>query len=111
MFKPFLPRTDLAMESYDPSDQKLPEGVFAEQQELEGIIKTTVIIETDEAAKRLRRPCGQYITLEGDSLLHSDTLCDELAEGLSRLLPEGEALVVGLGNRDITPDIIGPLAA
>ena len=68
MFKAFLPRTDLAMESYDPSDQTLPQGVFAEQQTVEGVTKTTVIIETDAAAKRLGRPCGEYITLEGTAL-------------------------------------------
>lgn len=111
MFKGFLPRTDLAMESYDSSDQKLPQGVFAEQQQIDGIIKTTVIIETEQAAKRLGRPCGEYITLEGDSSVCGDVLCDELTDGLIKLLPEGETLVVGLGNREITPDIIGPTAA
>ena len=111
MFKAFLPRTDLAMESYDPSDQSLPRGVFAEQQTVDGVIKTTVLIETDEAAKRLGRPCGEYITLEGDNSICGDTLCDLLTDGLEKLLPEGETLVVGLGNRDITPDIIGPAAA
>jgi len=111
MFKAFLPRTDLAMESYDPSDQTLPQGVFAEQQTVEGVTKTTVIIETDAAAKRLGRPCGEYITLEGDSSVCGDALCDLLTDGLAKLLPDGETLVVGLGNRDITPDIIGPAAA
>ena len=35
----------------------------------------------------------------------------ELAGELGRLVPEGDILVVGLGNNDITPDAVGPQAA
>ena len=42
MFKGFLPRTDLAMESYGSSDKKLPHGVIAQQQEINGIVNLTV---------------------------------------------------------------------
>ena len=111
MFKPFFPRTDLAMESYDASDQSLPQGVFVDQQTLRGVTKTTVIIETDAASKRLGRPCGEYITLEGDSSIYGDDICDLLTEGVKKLLPDGETLVIGLGNREITPDTVGPTAA
>jgi len=107
----YFPRTDLAMESYDSSDGKLPEGVLAEEKRIGSVVKTTVKIETEDAAKRLRRSCGNYITLEGDFSLYSDILKDELQEELSNMLPEGPSLVVGLGNREITPDIIGPVAA
>ena len=107
----FYPRTDLAMESYDSSDGKLPEGVFADEKRIDGIIKTTVRIETEQASKRLKRPCGNYVTLEGDFSLYAEKLAGELAEELGTMLPEGEVLVIGLGNRDITPDVIGPMAA
>ncbi len=111
MKRNFSPRTDLAMESYDSSDGKLPNGVFTDEQKIEDVLKTTVRIETEQASKRLRRPCGNYITLEGDFLLSAETLTDELTKELSAMLPEGAVLVVGLGNRDITPDVVGPLAA
>lgn len=35
----------------------------------------------------------------------------ELSEELSQLVPKGPALVIGLGNNDITPDALGPQAA
>lgn len=107
----FSPRTDLAMESFDSSDGKLPEGVFTEEQKLEGILKTTVKIETEQASKRLGRPRGRYLTLEGDFSLYGEKLTDELTIELAAMLPEGAALVIGLGNRDITPDVIGPMTA
>ena len=39
-----------------------------------------------------------------------DMAC-ELSEELSQLVPKGPALVIGLGNNDITPDALGPQAA
>ena len=107
----FSPRTDLALESYDSSDGKLPEGVFAEEHRVNGVLKTIVDIKTEQASKRLKRPVGKYITLEGDFSLAAEALTDELTNELSAMLPEGPVLVVGLGNRDITPDVIGPMAA
>ena len=104
-------RTDLALESYDSNDNKLPQGVFVDEQKSGGVLKTTVKIDTEEAAERLARPIGKYITLEGDFSLFSDQLCDMLETELKALLPIGSVLVIGLGNRDITPDIIGPMAA
>ncbi|MBP1577254.1 MAG: GPR endopeptidase, partial [Oscillospiraceae bacterium] len=63
------------------------------------------------AAERLRRPIGKYITIEGDLSLCSAQMTNILTENLSEMLPPGSALVVGLGNRDITPDIVGVSAA
>ena len=111
MKEKFYPRTDLALESFDSSDGTLPQGVFAQEQKLNNIIKTTVRIETEQAEKRLKRPRGNYITLEGDFSLAAETLTEELAKELTAMLPEGAVLVVGLGNRDITPDVVGPMAA
>ena len=111
MRRNFVPRTDLALESYDSSDKKLPEGVFCQQQTIENVLKTTVRIDTEQAAKRLKRPRGRYITLEGDMSVAAETMTDELQKELAAMLPDGPVLVVGLGNRDITPDVIGPAAA
>ena len=49
--------------------------------------------------------------MESDFSLFAETVTEELTKELYRMLPEGPALVIGLGNRDITPDVIGPMAA
>jgi spore protease len=38
-------------------------------------------------------------------------MTEELSQELAKLVPDGEILVVGLGNNDITPDAIGPQTA
>lgn len=73
------------------------------------------------AAKKIGKPEGSYYTL---SLPKIDTLdnaeaedaSDELARALCRLCDEGEIiperiLIVGLGNRRLTPDALGPKSA
>lgn len=100
-------RTDLALEAADTGDGVLPEGVFVEEKEEDGVRRTLVRIESDGAAERLGRPKGKYLTLEAP-LSSSDPLTDRLAEALSELLPDGPVLVAGLGNRSITPDALGP---
>ena len=56
---------------------------------------------------------GRYITLEGDDLSRFsddyEELARELAEELRGFIPEGDVLVAGLGNMDITPDAVGPM--
>jgi len=103
-------RTDLALEAADTGDGRLPDGVFCREATIGSLKKTTVEIKTDEAAKRLLRPVGTYHTLEGD-LSFYDELCEETMKLLSSMLPDGEVLVVGLGNRSMTPDALGPLTA
>lgn len=53
---------------------------------------------------------GYYLTLEGP-FEERETLAEQLASALAGLLPDGPALVVGLGNRSITPDLLGPETA
>lgn len=105
------PRTDLALEAADTGDNRLPDGVFVEEKTDGSLTLTTVRIDTDEAAKRLGRPIGKYITIEGDFAAAGDAAADALADALGGMLPEGDALIVGLGNRDITPDTVGVDAA
>ena len=110
--KNFFPfRTDLALEAADTGDNKLPEGVFVEEEKADSLTVTTVRIDTPAAAERLHRPIGKYITIEGDLSVCSAQMTDILTEKLSEMLPLGSALVIVLGNRDITPDIVGVAAA
>ena len=73
---------------------------------------------SEEAAKSIGRPCGSYDTLTVDrmDLLTDDEIedaADEVARKLCEVCSEADAapekiLVVGLGNRSLTPDSIGP---
>lgn len=105
-------RSDLAVEQV--TAEKLPKGISTKNRGNAFKI-TEIIIENDDHIPTLGKGKGRYITLEGGSL---SRFCDnyedmalELAEELRELLPKGEIFVAGLGNRDITPDAIGPIAA
>ena len=109
-------RTDLAMENLD-GNPSCP-GVDVHRWEESDIQLSEVLIKTDEAARRLGKPCGSYLTLECPLLAEHDpharmAVANLLAEELTRML-EGRSepiLVVGLGNRDVTPDALGPAVA
>ncbi len=105
-------RTDLALEQI--SADELPEGVTVSSRGKAFDI-TEIVISDESCRETLGKGKGRYITLEGCSLSRfSDEYEDmaaELADELKKLIPEGEVLVAGLGNRDITPDAIGPRTA
>lgn len=100
-------RTDLALEATDTGDGKLPSGVSVSEKTTHDVKVTTVCIETPQAVRRLGRPAGTYLTFEGE-LTHAQTFINLLCHALGDLLPDGPVLVVGLGNREITPDSLGP---
>ena len=95
------------------------EGVEARDTEREGYKVTTVRILNERGAAALEKPVGNYVTLLLDGLARREedafgraarALGGELRALLK--LPDGaSALVVGLGNRAITPDAVGPKAA
>lgn len=107
--------TDLAIETIE-SEKSDIEGVRRNEYK-EGVITVNEIeIESDSAAKRLGRECGRYFTLSADSMndfaYNEEQLIGLFSECLSKLLNKSESvLVCGIGNRDITPDALGPLAA
>lgn len=102
-------RTDLAVENF--SDETLPKGVHRHIRGKTFEI-TEIVIDDDSCLNTIGKGRGCYITLEGCELSRfSDTYEDmslELASELERLIPDGDMLVVGLGNNDITPDALGP---
>ncbi|MBQ9139627.1 MAG: GPR endopeptidase [Ruminococcus sp.] len=105
-------RTDLAVEQIN--SDRLPDGV-KKYSRGKAFDITEIVIETDEHRPTLGKGKGRYITLESKSLSrfssNYEDMAEELADELKTFLPSGEILVAGLGNRDITPDAIGPWAA
>ena len=116
----FQVRTDLALEareSFEEDDVEIRGVSIDESYDEERDIRVTkVCIETENGAKAMGKPVGTYITLEAPGLSEPDEgyhreVSEKLAEYLRELLgteEEKSVLVVGLGNRDVTPDALGP---
>lgn len=117
----FQVRTDLALEareSISEADSEL-RGVSVDEyyREKEDVRVTKVTIDTKNAAKAMGKPMGIYVTMEAPAMVEPDEdyhreISKCLAEELLKLMPEGDReqniLVVGLGNREVTADALGP---
>lgn len=106
-------RTDLALEQREMY-QNLPSGVLCDEFTEKSVKITKITIKTDEGAKAIGKPKGCYITAEvpsfSDNTQNDETIWAVIKQ-FKKIIPKsGTALVVGLGNRNITPDALGPLA-
>ena len=102
--------TDLADELFTPEENTaLPAGVRMATARQDGVTVTRVEI----AREGLARPRGRYVTLEVPRVSLLDErdvrVIEQTAAELRALLPpEGPVLVLGVGNRRITADALGP---
>ena len=117
----FQMRTDLALEARESISEAESElrGVRVEEyyHEEDDIRVTKVMVDTKNAAKSMGKPVGIYVTMEAPAMVepdedyHREISC-RLAEEILDLLPgadsEQSVLVVGLGNREVTADALGP---
>ena len=114
-------RTDLALEAREFIEEANGEmrGVIVDTySDAEDTVRVTQVqITTKNGAKAMGKPIGTYITLEADNLTEPDEdyhreVSEVIAKQLRALLPdfkeEKSILVVGLGNRDVTADALGP---
>ena len=125
MVEKYKIRTDLAMEQKErfESDHVEVSGVVLEEEydEEKEIKITTVRIETENGAKAMGKPVGTYLTLEAPNMAAADEgyyreISETLADFLEKYMKDTEenqekgysVLVVGLGNREVTPDALGP---
>ncbi|HIW83471.1 MAG TPA: GPR endopeptidase [Candidatus Dorea gallistercoris] len=121
MIEKYSIRTDLALEQKErfESDHVEVQGVVLEEDydEDREIRITRVKIETENGAKVMGKPVGTYITMEAPGMAVPDEayhreISEELAKFLERFLKaekeDFSVLVVGLGNRKVTPDALGP---
>jgi len=121
-------RTDLAIENVEILD----ENTASEQEKVEipgvevedvsgndGIRIFRVRVTGPRGAQILGKPEGEYITIEADGIVGGEdcwkeTVARAAARELSRLIPFHDrlkALVIGLGNDEVTPDSLGPRTA
>ena len=116
-------RTDLACES--PTDISNMSGVEYENEQRDGFEITKITIKDRDAARKIGRPCGTYVTVSGRSVV---SINDEEARALTEILRtelskmaekltnkkndrDFKILLVGLGNSSITADAVGPLVS
>lgn len=127
MIEKYSVRTDLALEEKErfESDNVEIQGVVLEEEYDEQCEMriTRVKVETENGAKVMGKPVGKYLTLEAPNLAVPDEdyhreISLKLAEYLKELIgkeileqEELSILVIGLGNREVTPDALGPYVA
>lgn len=124
MVEKYSIRTDLALEQkerFEADNVEISGVVLEENYDEEREIKiTTVKIETENGAKTMGKPVGTYITIEAPNMAipdegYHEEISRELSKFLKTLLKKEKGdysvLVVGLGNRQVTPDVLGPYVA
>ena len=117
-------RTDLALEAREtvrkPDEEIRGVRVEEEKDTEQDISVTKVMIETKNGAKIMGKPVGTYVTVEAPNMAVPDEdyhreISEKVARQIRELLPDGKeelsVLVVGLGNRDVTADALGPNVA
>ncbi len=111
-------QTDLAMEAAQITG-RLPEGVRVEEQQFTPDVHIhRVYIDNEQGQQAIGKPPGTYVTIQAQALTGADAdiaadCTRALSEQLQALFPQKPdrarpVLVVGLGNRSITPDSLGP---
>lgn len=116
----FKVRTDLAVELEEDISAKegKVDGIeVIEKWDETGVIKITkVIVKNENGKKIIGRDIGSYITLESDELAYPDEgyhreMSIQIAKYVKELLPDDDkvrVMITGLGNREATPDSLGP---
>ncbi|MRG86653.1 GPR endopeptidase [Salinibacillus xinjiangensis] len=119
-------RTDLAIEAREMVVEQ--EDTAKQTEEIKGVkvkerqegdMKITYVDIDEEGSKAIGKKAGSYLTLETQSIRNQDTkmqtetsnvVARELERYLSmnNIAPDASCLVVGLGNRNVTPDALGP---
>ncbi len=107
--------TDLALEVHELRGEA--SGITVEEVIKEGIRITTATVKKGEGERLSGKSAGEYITLEVGKIWQCEkakfnNIARVIADELRSILPshDGETLVVGLGNEEITPDSVGPRA-
>ena len=113
-------RTDLALEArekFEEDNVEIKGVVLEEKRAGKDMLISKVVIETENGAKSMGKPKGTYVTFEAPNMMEEDEeyhkeISVELARIIRELVPleqkDMSLLVVGLGNREVTPDALGP---
>lgn len=106
----FTPRTDMASEFIDAGA-----GIEQSEKVLDGIRIEHIEIRTEEAAQRIKRQIGTYITIHFEDAFSQTELFDNAIKHTAQAIrtlcntDEKTVLVACLGNRHLTSDALGPM--
>lgn len=106
-------RTDLAIERGITDNNAIIKGVEQYRRGNRVSVVTEIRVTDEDGAKALGKPQGRYITVEVPEFATDfellDGRLDMLVREIRSLVPEeGTVLAVGLGNRELTADALGP---
>lgn len=107
-------RTDLAVEAHELSKGEgiEIEGIKVETSEHGDITKTIVDVIDEKGAQTINKMIGKYVTIGAPNLKYSiddyESVCEMLKSEIKEMSGTAKrTLIVGLGNRAITPDALG----
>ncbi len=112
-------RTDLAVEAHELSKRAAKnaseiDGVISDVEKKDNITVTRVEITNENGSRALGKAKGTYVTIDAPDLKYSldtyEQTCKAVAEEIRKMANVASdtlTLVVGLGNREITPDALG----
>lgn len=113
----FKIRTDLAYDSVENYSSKKLDGLIETKETIEGVEVTKHIVK-DSIKEIINKKPGTYYTIDLNNQNYHDHMVSKKLENVvakvllemieSRNLKDKTALIVGLGNDNITPDAIGP---
>lgn len=115
-------RCDLAVEAHEilKEENSALDGIDMETEDVNGYIYITrVRVKTKQGEQSIGKKIGSYVTVEmpkrfyGEQKIYEEmcqTCAAELKKLVQRFLPDknSSVLVIGLGNRNITADALGP---
>ena len=114
-------RTDLVLEAREiykenHKDEGDIDGIEVIEESEKNIKVTTVKVKNEEGAKKIGKQKGNYVTIDIPELtIYDGETMDRVSEVVSEILgrlikidTEKTALIVGLGNWQVTPDALGP---
>ena len=108
-------RTDLALElKEEVEDQSEGSEMHTLQSGVSDIRENVIKVTNQKGERVLGKPIGTYVTLESEMLRKDDESIHEpfvvlLKSHLKNMMGvANKVLVVGLGNRNVTPDALGP---
>lgn len=113
-------RTDLALEvreSFSEDDVEIKGVILTEEFDKKNKIRiSNVVIKDQHGAKAMGKPVGTYITIEAPELNEASEdyhkpVSDVISKNIMKLIKDinkDNVLIVGLGNREVTPDALGP---
>lgn len=117
-------RTDLAtelreeyMKKYALRHKGEPDGVKYEEKRKNGVTVTEITVTNSAGSEAIGKPEGRYITVNVGKIWQADAgkfknSADMISDTILSLSPgRSSTLVVGLGNRFVTADAVGPCAA